>query len=66
MRYTENEGYYTAGSTTTPLFFIFAVSWNETYDQPDYRAFQLHEPPNYTDRQTDRETHRHTDRQKWL
>ena len=26
--------------TTTPLFFIIAVSWNETFDQPDYRAFR--------------------------
>ena len=26
--------------TTTPLFFIIAVSWNETFDQPNYRAFR--------------------------
>ena len=26
--------------TTTPIFFIIAVSWYETFDQPDYRAFQ--------------------------
>jgi len=48
MRCTENEGYYTAESTITwpldpliqqppPLFDLTAaVSWNETFDQPDY------------------------------
>ena len=48
MRYSENEIYFTAESTitwpldptTTPHFFIIAVSWNETFDQPDYRAFR--------------------------
>ena len=47
MRCTENERYCTAESAITwplnpliqqtpPAFFIAAVSWNETLDQPDY------------------------------
>ena len=39
--------------TTPPLFFIAAVSWNETFDQPDYPGLpqttpDYHRLPNFT------------------